>query len=335
MVVVIVIISIVGLILGAGLMYLILKPQIEVKATIEKRIVSENETIQQENKILVEEKLHLSQERDKIKEEYIQLQAQKQSLNNQNNEVVDQINKLNQSLSQLQQQAKTAADDYYKSNMQIAQEHFEKDLEYEAQQHQLNVSNFLLEYNDTVASLMAEMSNLSSNIVQLKATNEAAIEAAKRAEELREKQDFYRLKLSHEDIKEISLLREIEPKLRNTEPLNKVIWKCYYEKPTADLIGRVIGQGAKTGIYRITDIESGRCYIGQATSLSDRFRQHIKRGIGAETPTRNKLYPAMRELGPENFTFEIVEECSKAQLDEREDYWQDYFQAKTWGYSIK
>jgi hypothetical protein len=50
--------------------------------------------------------------------------------------------------------------------------------------------------------------------------------------------------------------------LRDKEPLNKVIWKCYYEKPTTDLIGRVIGTGVKTGIYKITEIETGKCYVG-------------------------------------------------------------------------
>jgi hypothetical protein len=43
----------------------------------------------------------------------------------------------------------------------------------------------------------------------------------------------------------------------------------------------------------------------------------------------------MFELGPENFTFEIIEECERTRLDEREDYWQDYFKAKEFGYSIK
>jgi hypothetical protein len=43
----------------------------------------------------------------------------------------------------------------------------------------------------------------------------------------------------------------------------------------------------------------------------------------------------MLEYGVENFTFEIVEECSRAQLNEREEYWQDYFGAKEFGYSIK
>ena len=70
-------------------------------------------------------------------------------------------------------------------------------------------------------------------------------------------------------------------------------------------------------------------------NLSDRWKQHIKRGMGAETPTRNKLYPAMLEYGVENFTFEIVEECERSKLNEREDYWQEYFHARDYGYSIK
>ena len=41
------------------------------------------------------------------------------------------------------------------------------------------------------------------------------------------------------------------------------------------------------------------------------------------------------ELGPENFTFEVLEECEKTKLDEHEDYWQEFYQAKEFGYSIK
>ena len=77
------------------------------------------------------------------------------------------------------------------------------------------------------------------------------------------------------------------------------------------------------------------CYVGQAANIADRWRQHIKRGIGAETPTRNKLYPAMAAIGVENFTFEVIEECERSLLNDREDYWQEYFHAKDFGYSIK
>lgn len=30
----------------------------------------------------------------------------------------------------------------------------------------------------------------------------------------------------------------------------------------------------------------------------------------------------MLAIGPENFTFEVIEECEKNQLDEQEDYYQ-------------
>lgn len=148
-------------------------------------------------------------------------------------------------------------------------------------------------------------------------------------------QDFYRLNLSQEDLNEISHLRKVLPYLRDSEPLNKVIWKVYYEKPYTDLIGRVVGPGIHTGIYKITNTKNNMCYVGQAANIAERWRQHIKRGIGAEAPTRNKLYPAMLSFGVENFTFEIIEECDRDDLNMREDYWQDYFHAKDFGYSIK
>jgi hypothetical protein len=43
----------------------------------------------------------------------------------------------------------------------------------------------------------------------------------------------------------------------------------------------------------------------------------------------------MQEIGVENFTFEVIEECDRSLLDEREDYWQDFYKAKEFGYSIK
>lgn len=77
------------------------------------------------------------------------------------------------------------------------------------------------------------------------------------------------------------------------------------------------------------------CYVGQAANLAERWKQHIKRGLGADLVTKNKLYPAMKAIGVENFSFEVIEECERSKLDEREDYWQDFFKAKEFGYSIK
>ena len=104
--------------------------------------------------------------------------------------------------------------------------------------------------------------NAETKLADLSAKVSAAVEAAKRQEELATAQDFYKLNLSNEDIEEITKLREVAVLLRDSEPLNKVIWKVYYEKPYTNLIGRVVGSGIHTGIYKITNINSQKCYIG-------------------------------------------------------------------------
>ena len=212
----------------------------------------------------------------------------------------------------------------------------DKDMEEIAKQEYLGIlEDCTYSLQEQIQAKQVELAEVNIQLTDLTAKLTSAVEAAKRAEELRIKQDFYRLQLSQADIEEITRLREVTPYLRDSEPLNKVIWKVYYEKPYTDLIGRVVGTGTHTGIYKITNIANQMCYIGQAANIADRWKQHIKRGMGAETPTRNKLYPAMLEYGVENFTFEIVEKCPAATLNEKEDYWQDYFHAKDFGYSIK
>ena len=43
----------------------------------------------------------------------------------------------------------------------------------------------------------------------------------------------------------------------------------------------------------------------------------------------------MLEVGIENFTFELIEECASAQLTEREKFYTDFYKAQEFGYSIK
>lgn len=194
----------------------------------------------------------------------------------------------------------------------------------------------LQEYYDKCSTEIKEKIQQAQEVLDdMQSKANAAVECNKRLELERQQKDFYRLQLSDIDIEEIQRLRSVEPYLRQKEPLNKVIWKVYYEKPYTDLVGRVVGQKVKTGIYKITNLENGMVYVGQAANIADRWKQHMRRGVGADPPTQNKLYPAMIATGVENFMFEIVEECSAAKLNEREQYWQQFYSAKSFGYSIK
>lgn len=246
----------------------------------------------------------------------------------------------------LEKEAKESGEIFKNQQIQIAEEQIEKaktELEAEYQSAKENARQVYLE---TLADMVSEITQqygikekeLEDVLLKLADAQEkaaAAIEVNRRNELDRQQKDFYKLQLSPEDLDEIKRLREVEPFLRNKEPLNKVIYKCYYEKPYTDLVGRVIGSKKKMGIYKITNLLNGMCYVGQSTDIAERWRQHIKRGVGADTPTQNKLYPAMLAIGVENFMFEVIEECTAANLTPREKYWTDFYQAQSYGYTVK
>ncbi len=283
--------------------------------------------------------LETQNKNNKLRTELLQLTEQNASL-------IAKKEQIAQHISEIQRQAEATASALYEKSYDLANEKMSAaadklSAEYEEVRNRLEME-YIEIMASSAASLSKELSSMNNEIRQaesqladLLSKVSAAIEAAKRQEEIEIAQDFYKLNLPDIDIEEIQKLRQVTALLRDSEPLNKVIWKVYYEKPYTDLIGRVVGSGTHTGIYKITNLENQKCYVGQAANIADRWKQHIKRGIGAEAPTRNKLYPAMLKYGVENFTFEIVEECSRDMLNDREDYWQEYFGAKEFGYSIK
>lgn len=261
-------------------------------------------------------------------------------------ELNQKVMNLTQTLQSRQADVDQCAEQYLSSKMEVAELQFNKELDdmksryTKAEENRKTIYLEILadatsEYQKQVEAKQEELAALLEQLATERSIVESAIEANKRAAAEKDKADFYRLVLSEEDKKEIMELKELLVHFRNPEPLNKVIWKTYYEKPYTDLIGRVVGPGVKTGIYKITNIESGMCYVGQAANIADRWKQHIKRGMGAEAPTQNKLYPAMLKEGVENFTFEIIEECSRADLNEREKYWIEYFQGMEFGYNMR
>lgn len=231
-----------------------------------------------------------------------------------------------------EQQEKNVREQLKKETIEIMQK-FRQEQEAELL---LAAKEFATDFTQENAIRLAAAEKLTAHIEQLRANEASAIKLAQ--EKMQENYlDSHRLLLEDTDLSDIHHLRSIEGMLHNAEPLNKVIWKVYYEKPYTDLIGRLglSTTSPTTGIYKITHIESQMSYVGQAVNIADRWRQHIKRGVGADAPTNNKLYPAMKKYGPEAFTFEIVEICERQKLDTQEDYWQEFYKSKEFGFSIK
>ena len=166
---------------------------------------------------------------------------------------------------------------------------------------------------------------------QLEAKQLAYIQAQQRQEESAANQDYYRLTIDEFGLNDITLLRDLQAHFIKKEIIDKVIWETYY-RPAYDLLTSRLfaNKGKVCGIYKITNLITGQAYIGQSVDIKERFRQHIKTSL-AYGPATNKLYQAMQKSGQHNFMFEVLEEVPRAQLNERETYWIEFYKTKDYG----
>ena len=77
------------------------------------------------------------------------------------------------------------------------------------------------------------------------------------------------------------------------------------------------------GIYVITNKINNKKYVGQSTNIQKRWYDHRTKSMHPRKPDefRNLLYIDIREYGLNNFELEVLEECTKDKLNEREIYW--------------
>lgn len=192
----------------------------------------------------------------------------------------------------------------------------------------------ITELVDESGSYREEAFKVVNELKKVQELRDANVEAFKREEQIKRERDFFRLTLSENDVSDIGQIKSIEARIFNREVLNKIIWKVYFESPFTDMVGRVLGNRDITGVYKITNLVNNMCYVGQAANVKDRWKTHIKRGLGCETGPQLKIYSAMAEYGLENFTWELVVECSRENLSEQERYWIDLYHANTYGYNM-
>ena len=192
------------------------------------------------------------------------------------------------------------------------------------------------DFNNHVDSYTIQKAQMQCEIKEIKA--ELEIERSKRAaineeilrqRQVEENQDFYRIQLDPKDKNDIEILRDIAPRLRKPEAINKIIWQNYYQKPLAELRKRAAIEGP--GVYKITRMKTNEIYIGQAVNISTRWSEHCKAALGVGTLASSQLHRVMAEDGPEQFVFEVLEEVPKEKLRERESYYIDFYDSKNCG----
>ena len=88
------------------------------------------------------------------------------------------------------------------------------------------------------------------------------------------------------------------------------------------------------GIYKIQNKINNKIYIGQSIEVEERIKEHKRIPFRENRPTYfYSLYSDMRKYGIENFSFEIIEECKKDELNKKEEYYIQQYNSFQNGYN--
>ena len=299
-----------------------------------------NEDIIQQNNTIEEKNKELRQISESLKIEKIMVSNQLNDLQNEHKREKERLRDLqdtiNTTIDNQNQLAQTAYENYcenLENKKRIKEQEIlesEEWLNKALEKHQEEVLNNM-EILDS--KYKKEKDKIKEDLEQLKATRAAIIQANIKEKEIEENSTFYCLTISEIDKADIKMLENIKSQLNKPRVLSMLIWSTFFQKPMTTLCNNIIGTSTVTGIYKITNQVTKECYIGQSVDISKRWKDHAKCGLGIDTPAGNKLYKAMQTYGIWNFSWEVLEQCSKDLLDEKEKYYIDLYDSYNFGYN--
>ena len=230
------------------------------------------------------------------------------------NEILEQLKEKKEELEKLTESVNLVTANYSNLNK-----------EYEQKKEQLE---------NECAALAQKQSGLESNIKDISQKLAAAKAAQLREREIEEKEEFYKLSISEQDLADVKRLLELRFSFRNTNLMSKLVWSEYFLKITNQLCTRILKDKTVIGIYKITNLVTKQSYIGQSVDIASRWKQHIKCGLGIDASHTNMLYNSMQKYGVWSFAFELIEQCPKEQLNEREKFYISLYQTDKFGYNM-
>lgn len=285
------------------------------------------------------------EEKHKLEKEISNLQLKKEHLE-------DILDQRDEAIQKVDKDYRNAVEQYTKDSVErrneLARLEMEREAELENDYQKLiaakrelyfrEIDKFNEEMEEEISGYIDSWTNkidTYENIINRKKQEyESIIEPIKVLEKEKAERFFYCLNINDIDKEDIEyLLTVVAPRLKSKDAIPKIIWSEYFQKPTQELMKKLCIED-KPGIYKITNINTNKCYIGKSTKVRQRLIDHIKGAIGISSISDQKIHTAMRNEGLWNWQFEKICDCDKEQLNELEKYYIDFFNAQEYGYNI-
>ena len=192
---------------------------------------------------------------------------------------------------------------------------------------------FRQEVQTNIEAAQKSQDNILADTLYQQQRYEALLEPLRQYEMEQQERLFYTIQVPDEYKDDINfLITTVSQKVQHPDVINKLVW-AEYVKPYIDGTFKRAAIEDKPGIYKITNINSGKCYIGKSTNVKKRIADHFKSSIGIKTIADQAVHHEIWKTGFWNWTIEVIIYCEKEQLNELEKYYIDFFKSQEFGYN--
>lgn len=144
---------------------------------------------------------------------------------------------------------------------------------------------------------------------------------------------YYTIQLPTEYQEDIEfLLTTVAAKVQHPDIISKIVWQEYVKPNLEDTFKRIEIK-SEPGIYKLTSLLNGKCYVGKSTDVKRRLTDHFKSVVGIASIADQAVHHAIRKEGFWNWTIEIITYCEKDELSDLERYYIDFFKGQEFGYN--
>ena len=243
----------------------------------------------------------------------------------------EELNNINTTIENTKKQQEEQLSNYLrekKSNVEMAIQNMEQTYE----EKKCALDN---EYKDYETTICAQISDYMNKLNDQQQLYESILGPLKQYEKDQQEKLFYIIQVPEEYREDINyLLTVVNAQVKHPDIISKLVWAEYIKPYMDDMIKRV-GIKDEPGIYKITNIDSGKSYVGKSTNVKKRLQDHIKSSVGISSIADQFVHHEILKTGLWNWTFEVITYCDKDKLSELEKYYINFFKTQEFGYNRK
>lgn len=300
---------------------------------IKKELSHDKEALEQYRGKLLDTQIKVNTERQKLTDLYNQLDSAQTSLTDARAEyqnlVSNRMKEIDQLMDEQRQRRQESLDETFNEKKSVLQSELDKTLkEYDEQ----------AEYAKKWMAEQIEEAQAKVKEYQLAEEQQRERFLSLRKPLLQYEMDkqaklFYTIQLPEEYQDDIEfLLTTVAAKVQHPDIISKLVW-AEYVKPYLDDTFKRVEIKAEPGIYKLTNLDSSKAYIGKSTDIKKRIADHFKSSIGIKSIADQAVHHEILKTGFWNWSIEVITYCDKDKLSELEKYYIEFFDTQTFGYN--